>query len=54
MNLSEGKADLVSAEEIEDGMFVREVPEEATEQVKAAAEACPVDAIAVIEDDQTE
>lgn len=50
MNLAEGKADLAGAEADEDGLFVREVPEDAEELAKAAAESCPVDAITIIED----
>lgn len=50
MNMAEGKAEFEGAEETEDGLFVREVPEGAEEKAKAAAETCPVDAIVVYED----
>jgi ferredoxin len=46
-----GKAVLAEAEEREDGVFVREVPEEAELDAKFAARACPVEAIAVYDDD---
>lgn len=52
MNLGEGKADLAGSEADEDGFFVREVPEDAEDLAKAAAEACPVDAISIIEDEE--
>ncbi len=45
-----GKAVLSEAEEVEDGLFRREVPPEAELDAKFAARACPVDAIAVYED----
>jgi ferredoxin len=50
MNMAEGKADFDGAEERESGVFVRDVPEDAEAAAKAAAESCPVDAIAVYED----
>ncbi|WP_340098505.1 ferredoxin [Salinibaculum salinum] len=46
-----GKAVLRDSEETEDGMFVREVPDDAELDAKFAARACPVDAIAVYDDD---
>ena len=46
-----GKAVLADSEEQEDGLFVREVPEDAELDAKFAARACPVDAIAVYDDD---
>jgi len=46
-----GKAVLVDGEETDDGVFVREVPEEAEIDAKYAARACPVDAITVYDDD---
>ncbi|HKL30137.1 MAG TPA: ferredoxin [Natrialbaceae archaeon] len=46
-----GKAVLAEAEEREDGVFVREVPEDAELDAKFAARACPVEAIAVYDDD---
>jgi ferredoxin len=45
-----GKAVLAEAEETDDGVFVREVPEDAELDAKFAARSCPVDAIAVYED----
>ena len=50
-NRDAGKADLAESEEAEDGLFVREVPEDAELDAKFAARACPVDAIAVYDDD---
>ncbi|MFC6837077.1 ferredoxin [Halomarina ordinaria] len=50
-NKSEGKADLADSEEREDGLFVREVPEDAAFDAKFAARVCPVDAITVYDDD---
>ena len=46
-----GKAVLVDATESEDGVFVREVPDEAELDAKFAARTCPVDAITVYDDD---
>lgn len=54
MDVVEGKADLQDAEEVEDGLFVREVPVDAEEEVVVAAESCPVDAIVVIDDEGTQ
>ena len=51
MNMTAGKADLEDAEETEDGLFVREIPTGAEEKARAAAEACPVDAIRLLDDD---
>ena len=50
-DLDDGKADLVGSEETDDALFVREVPEDAELDAKFAARACPVDAIAVYDDD---
>jgi ferredoxin len=46
-----GKAVLVGGEEAGEDLFVREVPEDAELDAKFAARACPVDAIAVYDDD---
>jgi ferredoxin len=46
----DGKADLLDSEE-EDGVFVREIPDGAELDAKFAARSCPVDAIAVYDDD---
>ena len=46
-----GKAVLRDSEETDDGVFVREVPEGAELDAKFAARSCPVDAIAVYDDD---
>ncbi|WP_247005583.1 ferredoxin [Halorientalis litorea] len=46
-----GKAVLADSEERDDGLFVREVPDDAEMDAKFAARACPVDAIAVYDDD---
>ncbi|WP_255169334.1 ferredoxin [Natrononativus amylolyticus] len=48
---SAGKAVLEDAEEVEDGIFVREVPEGAELDAKFAARTCPVDAITIYDDD---
>ena len=50
-NLDDGKADLENAEEVDDQLFVREVPEDAEFDAKFAARVCPVDAITVYDDD---
>ncbi len=50
-NLDDGKADLAESEEEDDGVFVREVPDGAELDAKFAARSCPVDAIAVYDDD---
>ena len=49
---SAGKAVLAESEEVEDSVFVREVPEDAELDAKFAARACPVDAIRVYDDDE--
>ena len=46
-----GKAVLVDGEETDDDIFVQEVPDEAEFDAKFAARVCPVDAIAVYDDD---
>jgi ferredoxin len=46
-----GKAVLTEGDETEPDLFVREVPEDAELDAKFAARACPVDAIAVYDDD---
>ena len=47
-----GKVDLLEATEIETDVFEREVPEGAELDAKFAARTCPVDAIAIFEDDE--
>jgi ferredoxin len=49
-NEDEGKVDLLDGEEVEPGIFEREVPDGAELDAKFAARSCPVDAIAVFED----
>jgi ferredoxin len=46
-----GKAVLAESEEVEDGTFAREVPDDAELDAKFAARVCPVDAITVYDDD---
>jgi ferredoxin len=46
-----GKAVLEGGEEVEDGVYEREVPDDAELDAKFAARACPVDAIEVYDDD---
>ncbi|MCU4719147.1 ferredoxin [Halapricum hydrolyticum] len=46
-----GKAVLADSEEDGEGVFVREVPEDAELDAKFAARTCPVDAITVYDDD---
>ena len=46
-----GKAVLVDGEEEHDGVFVREVPEDAEFDAKFAARTCPVDAITIYDDE---
>ncbi|WP_324666029.1 ferredoxin [Haloarcula sediminis] len=46
-----GKAVLVDGEETDEGVVVREVPDDAEFDAKFAARACPVEAIAVYDDD---
>jgi ferredoxin len=50
-NRDAGKAELADATETEDGVFVREVPEDAEFDAKMAARVCPVEAIRVYDDD---
>ena len=50
-NMDDGKADLADGEETDEGVFVRDVPADAELDAKFAARACPVDAIAVYDDD---
>jgi ferredoxin len=46
-----GKAVLADSEEVDEGVFARDVPEDAELDAKFAARACPVDAITVYDDD---
>lgn len=46
-----GKAVLQDSEEVEEGVFAREVPEDAEFDAKFAARSCPVDAIEIYDDD---
>jgi ferredoxin len=46
-----GKAVLEDSEEVEEDLFVREVPDGAELDAKFAARACPVEAITVYDDD---
>jgi ferredoxin len=46
-----GEAVLADSEEVEPGLFVREVPADAELDAKFAARTCPVDAITVYDDD---
>jgi ferredoxin len=50
-DMDAGKAVLADSEEQEDGVFVREIPEDAEFDAKFAARVCPVDAIRVFDDD---
>ena len=50
-NLNDGKADLRGSEEEEEDVFVVEVPDDEEFDAKFAARVCPVDAIAVYDDD---
>jgi len=50
-NVDAGKAELVDGEETDDGLFVAEVPDDEAFDAKFAARVCPVDAIAVYDDD---
>ncbi|GAB3031587.1 ferredoxin [Natronobiforma cellulositropha] len=54
MNMGAGKADLNGAEETDDGIFEREVPEDAEQKAIDAAHSCPIDAIIVYDDDGTQ
>jgi ferredoxin len=47
----DGKADLADSEETETDLFVREVPDGEEMDAKFAARSCPVDAIAIYDDD---
>ncbi len=50
-NMDDGKADLEDAEEVDDGVFVLEVPEDAEFDAEFAARVCPVEAITLYDDD---
>ena len=50
-NLDDGKADLADSEEVEEDIFVAEVPEDAAFDAEFAARSCPVDAIKLYDDD---
>ena len=47
----EGKADLADSEEVEPGVFEREIPGGDDLDAKFAARVCPVDAIEIYDDD---
>jgi len=50
-NRDEGKADLAESDHAGDDVFVREVPDDARFDAEYAARVCPVDAIALYDDD---
>jgi ferredoxin len=50
-DMDAGKAELVGAEEEEEGTFVLEVPEGEEFDAEMAARVCPVDAITLYDDD---
>lgn len=50
-DMDAGKAELVGAEEDDDGTFVLEVPEDEEFDAEMAARVCPVDAIRLYDDD---
>ena len=50
-DMDAGKANLVGAEEDEEGTFVRKVPEDEEFDAEMAARVCPVDAIVLYDDD---
>ncbi|TQQ80592.1 ferredoxin [Halonotius roseus] len=50
-DMDAGKADLVDSEETDDNIFVADVPDGEELDAKFAARVCPVDAIAVYDDD---
>lgn len=50
-DMDAGKAELVGAEETDDGTFVLEVPEGEEFDAEMAARVCPVDAITLYDDD---
>ena len=50
-DMDAGKADLVDSEEAEEDIFVADVPDGEELDAKFAARSCPVDAIAVYDDD---
>lgn len=50
-DMDAGKATLVDSEEIGDDLFAREVPTGAEFDAEMAARVCPVDAIALFDDD---
>jgi ferredoxin len=50
-DMDAGKAELVGAEEGEEGTFVLEVPEGEEFDAEMAARVCPVDAITLYDDD---
>lgn len=51
-NMDDGKADLLDGEEESEDVFVVEVPEDETFEAEFAARVCPVDAIALYDDDE--
>lgn len=51
MNMAAGKANLDGGAETDDSVFVREVSEDEEAHARAAAEACPEDAIVLYDDD---
>jgi ferredoxin len=53
-NLTDGKADLIDAEEVDDQVFELEVPADAAFEAEFAARVCPVDAIELYDDDGTQ
>jgi len=50
-DMDAGKADLVDSEETDEDIFVAEIPDGEELDAKFSARSCPVDAIAVYDDD---
>jgi len=50
-NMDAGKADLAGSEEVDEDLFVLEVPEGEEFDAEFAARSCPVDAIRLYDDD---
>lgn len=53
-NRMDGKADLRGADEVEENVFVRDIPADVETDARWAARVCPVDAITVYDDDGTQ
>lgn len=52
--VEDGLADLIDSEEVNDGVFEKEIPEERKDDALEAAKGCPVNVIKIVDTDSGE